>query len=123
MSTKVRRLYENFHPEHYDLQLAIDPHGMTFEGSVVIEGKKAGRPSQRLTFHQKGLKITEASVRRSDKKGEKTFEVTHINNQDSFDEVRIHCDEMLYPGDYDEYLVQRQARREEREDAPAQHHG
>lgn len=73
---------------------------MTFGGSVVITGKKAGRPSQRITFHQKGLDITEAHIRRSDKKGEKAYDVSRINKQSSFDEVRLHCDEMLYPGEY-----------------------
>ena len=100
MSKTVRRLYEQFQPSHYDLQLSVDPDAMTFSGTVVIAGKKVGRPSRRITLHQKGLKITEAHLRRTDKKGEKVYEVSRINRQDSYDEVRLHSDEMLYPGEY-----------------------
>lgn len=100
MGKKVRRLYRQFQPKHYDLQLEIDPEKMTFTGSVVITGKMVGRPSQRITLHQKDLKISEAYVRRTDKKGEKVYKVNRINNQKSYDEVRLHCSEMLYPGDY-----------------------
>jgi puromycin-sensitive aminopeptidase len=80
--------------------LEVDPEKMIFQGGVVITGKKTGRPSQRLTFHQKGLKIEEALIRRSDKKNPRTYDVARINNQDSYDEVRLHTDEMLYPGEY-----------------------
>lgn len=100
MTKTVRRLYESFHPEHYDVTIELQPDTMTFTGSIVIKGKKVGRPSQRLTFHQKGLDVYEAFVRRSDKKGSKVYETTRINNHGSYDEVRLHCDDMLYPGEY-----------------------
>lgn len=100
MSKTVPRLFEQFQPGNYNLQLRVDPDAMTFEGTVVIAGKKTGRPSQRITLHQKALDVYEAYVRRTDKKGEKIHEVTRINNQDSYDEVRLHCGEMLYPGEY-----------------------
>jgi puromycin-sensitive aminopeptidase len=73
---------------------------MTFTGTVVISGKKTGRPSQRITLHQKGLKIELATVRRTDKKGEKNYDISRINTQKSYDEVRIHTTEMMYPGSY-----------------------
>ncbi|MBC7581443.1 M1 family metallopeptidase [Aeromicrobium sp.] len=104
MNKSVTRLYEQFQPAHYDLQLKINDEAMTFSGSVVIAGKKVGRPSQRITFHQKGLKITQARIRRTDKKGAKVFEVSRINTQDSFDEVRLHSNEMLYPGGYNIFI-------------------
>ncbi len=100
MSKSVRRLYEQFKPDNYHVMLDIDPQAMTFTGNVVITGKKTGRPSKRLTFHQKGLKVTQATIRRSDKKGEKLYDVSRINAQKSYDEVRLHCDELLYPGEY-----------------------
>lgn len=99
MSKKVTRLFEQFQPEHYDVQLQIDPDKLTFSGSIVIVGRKTGRPSQRITLHQKGLKIEDAYVRRTDKK-EKIYKVARINNQNSFDEVRLHTTEMIYPGQY-----------------------
>jgi aminopeptidase N len=100
MTKKVARLYEQFQPEHYDLSLKLDRKAMTFSGSLVIDGKKTGRPSQRITFHQKELKITSARIVKHDKKGDKALKIGRINNQNSFDEVRLHADEMVYPGNY-----------------------
>jgi aminopeptidase N len=62
MTKKVARLYEQFIPENYDLKLAIDTEGLSFTGRVLIKGKRQSKPSKRLTFHQKGLKITKASI-------------------------------------------------------------
>lgn len=100
MSTSVRRLYEQFQPENYQLEINIDPEGMTFGGRVSVRGKRVGRPSERFTFHQKGLKVTEVSIVKHDKKGDQQIEVVRINSQNSFDEVRLHTEDSLYPGDY-----------------------
>ncbi len=100
MTKAVTRLYEQFQPEKYQLSLQPDRDAMCFRGSVTVKGKKTGRPSERITFHQKGLKITAATIIKHDKKGDQDFPVTRINNQDSFDEVRLHAESQLYPGDY-----------------------
>jgi aminopeptidase N len=100
MGKKVTRLYEQFIPEHYGLSLDIDHEVMTFKGSVNIVGRKVGRPSKRLTFHQKELKIKQAKIVKVDKKGEQELVVTRINNQASFDEVRLHTADLIYPGNY-----------------------
>ena len=100
MSKKVTRLFEQFQPEHYDLTLDIDRDTMSFKGMVTIRGKKKGRPSERITFHQKGLKISAATITKHDKKGNQNLAVKRINTQDSFDEVRLHTEGMAYPGDY-----------------------
>jgi puromycin-sensitive aminopeptidase len=100
MSKKVRRLYEQFQPEHYDLSLRLDRQAMTFSGQLTVKGKKTGRPSQRLSFHQKELKITKATIVKHDKKGDQQLTVSRINNQNSFDEVRLHAGGMVYPGNY-----------------------
>jgi aminopeptidase N len=100
MGKNVTRLYEQFWPENYDLALIPNPETMKFSGTVTVRGKKTGRPAERLTFHQKGLKITSASITKHDKNGDTTIEVSRINNQDSFDEVRLHAAETLYPGEY-----------------------
>ena len=97
---KVTRLYQQFQPEHYVLELAPDSDKMVFTGSVTIKGKKTGRPSQRLTFHQKGLKITSAIITKHDKKGDFDVPVGRINNQNTFDEVRLHTNSMVFPGSY-----------------------
>lgn len=100
MSKKVRRLFEQFQPENYRLDLAIDPDEMTFSGNVIINGKKVGRPSQRITFHQKNLKIAGAKITRHDKKGDIEVAISRINSQKSYDEVRLHSSQMIYPGEY-----------------------
>lgn len=100
MPNKVRRLFEQFQPSLYDLSLSIDPDAMTFSGSVTIAGKKVGRPSERLTFHQKGLTVTSAKIIKNDKAGDQEISVSRINNQDSYDEVRVHTDDKLFPGEY-----------------------
>jgi aminopeptidase N len=100
MSKKVNRLFEQFHPEQYELTLHPDRETMKFNGSVIIRGKKVGRPSQRLTFHQNGLHISRASVIREDKTGETEVPLARINLQNNFDEVRLHSDSKLFPGTY-----------------------
>jgi aminopeptidase N len=99
---KVKRLFSEFKPTHYDLYLAPDRDNMTFDGTVKISGQRTGKPSQRITLHQKGLKVTAASVVKHDKKrGDLNVVIDRINCHESFDEVRLHANEMLYPGEYD----------------------
>lgn len=100
MGKKVDRLFEQFQPENYRLHLAPDRGAMSFNGTVVVTGKKVGRPSERLTFHQKGIKITSAKVIKHDKTGNKELSVARINKQDRFDEVRIHTADKVFPGGY-----------------------
>ena len=100
MSKNVTRLFRQFEPENYDLNINPDIKTMTFTGRVIIAGKKTGRPSQRLTLHQKDLKITSAKITRHDRKGDQPVSVDRINVQKSFDELRLHSNEMLYPSKY-----------------------
>lgn len=100
MSKKVRRLFRQFQPSNYDLRLSFDTNAMAFKGTVTIEGQKVDRPSERLTFHQSGLKVTEASIIFRDKRGDRDIKVKRINNQNGFDEVRLHTDGDIYPGKY-----------------------
>ncbi|MGZ6005499.1 MAG: M1 family metallopeptidase [Candidatus Saccharimonadales bacterium] len=100
MGKNVTRLFEQFQPEYYQLQLEVDDEKMVFKGTVRIKGKKTGRPAERLTFHQKGLKITSANIIKHDKDGEHPVNVIRINNQNKLDEVRLHSDKSIYPGNY-----------------------
>lgn len=101
----MKRLYKSFVPKHYEIELDPDRESMRLSGMVTIRGKKTDRPSQRLTFHQNGLKITSAQVVKHDKKGQREIAVARINHHRNFDEVRLHVDEQLFPGEYSVHLV------------------
>ncbi len=96
----VKRLYEQFRPTHYILDLQPDREQKIFSGRVVITGHKVGRPSKRLTLHQKDLKITAAHVVFHNKKGDEELTVHRTNHHGRFDEIRLHSQTMIYPGRY-----------------------
>ncbi len=104
MKQSVTRLFDSFRPEHYELELTLNPSKKKFSGFVSIRGFKTGRPSRRLTFHAKDLVITKAIVHRVHTKGSKTdgaeIKIDRVNSHKSYDEVRLHSPEMLYPGEY-----------------------
>lgn len=101
MGKAVRRLYEQFQPQHYKLTIDANPDTESFSGSVILSGHSTGRPSQRLTLHQKDLRITGAHVTFHDKKAtDIVVEVDRINHHKSFDEVRLHTKTKLFPGRY-----------------------
>lgn len=102
MGKTVTRLYEQFQPSKYNLHLTIDEEKMTFTGIVTMWGKKVGRPTKRLTLHQKDLTIKEARIVLLDKSGEKDKEiaVTRANTHKKYEELRIHTEDMIYPGEY-----------------------
>ena len=90
----------HFEPSMYLLNLESDTHSGRFTGKLTIEGKKTGRPSHRLTFHQAGLKITEAEITHLGKNGETIHDTLRINHLKSFGEVRLHTENQLFPGNY-----------------------
>lgn len=100
MGKDVKRLFNEFQPDNYKLELTPSREAKTFTGTVTITGKKVGRPSMRITLHQKDLKIKSARIIRHDSKGDQEAVVSRINLQKKFDEVRLHSDSMLYPGRY-----------------------
>lgn len=102
MGKSVTRLYEQFQPSKYNLHLTIDEEAMTFTGIVTMWGKKVGRPSKRITLHQKDLTVTKARIVLLDKAGElaKEFDVDRTNAHQSYEEVRVHTKDTLYPGNY-----------------------
>lgn len=100
MMKSVARLYTQFQPKSYDVTFDIDEDAMRFSGTVKIAGKKVGRPAQRITLHQHELKVTSAKIVKHDKKGDQELAVKRINNHDSFNEVRLHTEQMVYPGEY-----------------------
>ena len=100
MIKKVTRLYDSFKPQHYKLNLKLDPSNNAFSGTVIITGKKSGRPSKRLTFHQKDLHIIATKVTKHEKKEDLDIQIDRINKHKAYDEVRLHSPTMIYPGEY-----------------------
>lgn len=100
MSKSVTRLFTQFQPETYELLIRLDEEKMVFSGRVIVTGKKVGRPSQRLTFHANGVKVTSGKVVKRDKKGEVELPLARINHQKTLQEVRLHTEGMAYPGEY-----------------------
>lgn len=97
---KVRRLFEQFQPNNYDLDINPDKEKMEFSGKVKISGKKTGRPSKRLTLHAKDLKISKVRLILEDRSGEREITIERSVLHKSYDELRLHADELLYPGNY-----------------------
>ncbi len=98
--SKLRRLITQFKPNRYDIEIDINKSDLTFQGRIVINGFKVGKPSQRITLHQKDLKILSAEVIHVSKDNQTTMEIKRINIQKSLDEVRIHFNKLIYPGNY-----------------------
>ncbi len=95
MPKRATWLYRSFQPEEYRL---------TLDGNkcwLVITGRKLPPPSKRISLHQKGLKITGAKITRLDKKGSTEYEVVRINHLPTFEQVRLHTKEILFPGYYE----------------------
>ena len=89
-----KKLSEAFLPERYELSLSGS------ECRLVIAGQKLPPPSKRISLHQKGLKIISAKIVRVDKRGPKEYEVIRINHLPTIQQVRLHCKELQYPGNY-----------------------
>lgn len=98
---KTRSLIEAFRPATYELTTSADPRTGQRSGKLKIVGQKVGRPSKRITLHQKGIKVSHAELTKIDKKGEAAIAVSRINHHRSFSEVRLHTDEILFPGNYE----------------------
>ena len=84
-------------------QINIKPE----QNIVQIEGVKLKPPSRRLTFYQKNLKILSAKITYQHKKGDQEMEIERINHIKSFEQVRLHSSQIMYPGTYHLELVYR----------------
>ena len=100
MTKKVSRLFTQFEPNNYNLNLDIDPDKMLFSGQVTIKGQRRGKPSKRITLHQKELQVTSAEITKHDKNGDQNISLIRINNQNKLDEVRLHSDSLITAGEY-----------------------
>ncbi len=101
MSKSVARLYKYIRPIQYDLALDIDDQKLTFHSKEEIIFNKTKNPTKRLTFHQKGLKITKVNVYKFDSNGNlEELKIKRVNKQDKSNELRIHFGFLIFPGKY-----------------------
>lgn len=100
MSKRIDRLFQQFRPAHYDVHITPDKESMTFQTHVVVRGKKVGRPSRRITLHAKGLKVVDVKLTKISKESSSKVEIERTNIHSRFDELRIHSESLIYPGDY-----------------------
>ncbi len=100
MSQKVKRLYKYLKPKHYDVSIDLNLEKMTFKGQVTLSAKVTKRPSKRITLHQKDLNITGAKVYLLNKGQKEKIPISRINKHVKYNELRIHFDNLIYPGDY-----------------------
>lgn len=92
---QAKTLYAVFKPGSYTLSLDSTRQ----VGHLEVLGYKVGRPSRRISLHQRKLKITKAEIASKGRKPS-IVEVDRINHLPTFEQVRLHTKQMLYPGTY-----------------------
>lgn len=97
---KTKRLFKDFQPENYSLELNLNKKNKNFSGSLTILGFRKAKPSNRLTLHQSGLKLTEARLFKLEKTQEVQLEVERITHHKSLQEVRIHTKQQISSSKY-----------------------
>lgn len=86
----------SFIPSTYRVSTGADPATVMLE----IIGQRFGPPNKKFTFNQKGLKLKNAHVIYLQKNKQVDYEVLRINHLPSFEQVRLHTANPLYPGNY-----------------------
>ncbi|MCA9342723.1 M1 family metallopeptidase, partial [Candidatus Saccharibacteria bacterium] len=100
MAKAVKRLYNQFQPTNYKLEIQIDRDNLTFNGTILITGQKVGRPTRRLVFHQNGLRVTSAEVVAKGRDQDIKVNIDRILHHKKFDEIRLHSKQSIFPGKY-----------------------
>ena len=70
------------------------------ESKLVIRGNKLSPPSKRFVLVKKGLRIDKATIIKHDKKGSHQIDIIRINHLTGQQQVRLHTNELMYPGNY-----------------------
>lgn len=106
MAGGSKRLYHQFKPSSYELELSLSQKSKSFSGKLQLIGIKTGKPSSRITLHQHELKIDIASIRilcLSSKKSPHNFpqpEISRVVHHNKLQEIRIHFKSQLPSGHY-----------------------
>lgn len=93
-------LHLSFLIDKYELSFKYSSSDKSVFGLLRIMGSKTGKPSKRITLHQKGLKILTAEIIYERKQKIFNYQIARINRVKSFEEVRLHTKEIMYPGPY-----------------------
>lgn len=89
-------LSESFQATSYSVTRSPSDDTLT----LIIEGIRLGRPSKRISFHQKNLRVTSAHILSSRKNKTIEHDIQRINHLPKLQEVRLHTAQILYPGSY-----------------------
>lgn len=99
MPKSKKILFEFFKPISYSLEVTGKDAQL---GNLVISGRKVGKPSRRITLHQKNLKIVSVKARKFGKANSvEEIDISRFNKHNNFEELRLHSSSTLYPGNYE----------------------
>ena len=85
----VKRLYSQFRPKNYQIEIKPNIESKDFTGKVRITGLKVGPTSNRITFHQIGLRVTKAKVINRSKTIENEIKIKNKYNRINYKHNRI----------------------------------
>jgi len=91
-----RKSIPKFKPSIY--KISVKPGRELAE--LEITGQKFGAPNKRIELCQKGLKVRSAKITYHQKNTVVEHEVIRINHLPTFEQVRLHTNSPLYPGNY-----------------------
>jgi hypothetical protein len=109
---KSKSLFSEFKPESYEL--SVNPSDAVAHLEII--GSKTGRPSHRITLHQRKLKIIKAEIIPKNRKTS-AVEVDRINHLPTFEQVRLHTKQAIYPGVY-QIIIEYQSPKDRRAGLP-----
>jgi aminopeptidase N len=96
----VKRLYRQFHPVSYKIEINPNLKTETFTGKIIISGIKIGPSSSRITLHQLGLKITSSKIIFHSRVEDQILDIKRLNYHQKYNELRIHFDSKIRSGRY-----------------------
>ena len=97
---KPKLLTSTQNPNRYEIFINLLSDKLIFEGRVKIN-LKITKPCQKITLHSRKLKVVNPTIKKIHKKETENFVVQRINYHRKFQEVRLHSDKKLFPGDYE----------------------
>jgi hypothetical protein len=65
-----------------------------------IKGIRSGRPNRRFILKPGDVKILSAKINRYQKNKQFEYSISRLNRLPTKQQVRIHSDSLLYPGEY-----------------------